>query len=299
MIDMDMAISTYLFENKASYDRKLDALAESFEQSIGTIVGNIGTSSHGLENSANILAANANESCQNASTVAAAAEEASINVQTVSSATEEMSVSIAEVANLATQALKASSEAVQETDQAASTMDELKDAISMISQITALISGIAEQTNLLALNATIEAARAGEAGKGFAVVASEVKSLATQTGKATEDITVQVEGILRKSQDAVRSIYATKESINHVNTLVNNTTESMNQQNIAVAEIARNVAEASTGTRQITENITGISQAANETGSLATDVLGAVKVLSQQTENLKNSVHQFLVDIKN
>lgn len=298
MIDMDMAISIYLEENKKSYDAKLSALAENFETNIGKIIQNISASALGLENNANSLDRMASETSRNSGTVAAAAEEASTNVETVSAAAEEMTASITEVASLAGNALKASSDAVRETDKAATIMNELRDAINMISEVTSLISGIAEQTNLLALNATIEAARAGEAGKGFAVVASEVKSLATQTGKATEDIRQQVEEILAKSDTAYHSIETTKGVINQLNGLVDNTAQAMGQQQEAVTEISRNVNEASSGTRQITQNIGEISNAANQTGIYSSEVLGSVRSLSEQAKNLQESMTEFLKDLK-
>lgn len=298
MIDMDMAISIYLDENKRSYDEKLSTLANTFETDIGNIVQNIYASAQDLEGNANNLDKMASETSENSSTVAAAAEEASINVQSVSAATEEMSASIAEVASLARQTLSASSEAVEETDKAASIMNELRDAINMISEVTSLISGIAEQTNLLALNATIEAARAGEAGKGFSVVASEVKSLATQTGRATEDIRTQVEEILAKSESAYHSIRTTKDVITQLNGLVDTTAQAMNQQQEAVTEISRNVSEASSGTRQITQNIGEINNATQQTGIYSSEVLGSVKSLSEQARNMQESMLAFLKDIK-
>src|ERR1700737_802891 len=91
----------------------------------------------------------------------------------------------------------------QETD---STVQGLAKTAGRIGEVVGLINSIAAQTNLLALNATIEAARAGEAGRGLAVVASEVKSLASQTAKATEDISEQIADIQKVAGDAIDAI---------------------------------------------------------------------------------------------
>ena len=83
---------------------------------------------------------------------------------------------------------------------------KLSRAAQEIGDVVKLITAIAEQTNLLALNATIEAARAGEAGRGFAVVASEVKSLASQTAKATDEISSHILGMQGATQELVAAI---------------------------------------------------------------------------------------------
>ena len=120
-------------------------------------------------------------------------------LSTVASGAEEMGASIREIAANASEASRVVAEAVQVATSATDTVTELGESSTQISDVIKLITAIAEQTNLLALNATIEAARAGEAGKGFAVVASEVKDLAQETARATEDIGKQVERIQRNA----------------------------------------------------------------------------------------------------
>jgi methyl-accepting chemotaxis protein len=298
MLDMDMAISIYLEENKKSYNQKLNELAQHFETKVGTIVNGVSSAATELEASAGILSQMADRTAGHADSVAAASEEASTNVAAVSSATEEMSASIAQVADMANKSSKSSQIASDEADQSVKIMNELEESINKINSVTNLITGIAELTNLLALNATIEAARAGEAGKGFAVVASEVKALATQTSKATEDIKAQITDILSKSHAAAKSIEAVKDVIADVRNVSSDTAAAVDQQKEAVIEIARNVEQASIGTREISSSVISISQAAQENGNSAEQVLGAVSELAIQSTNLRSAVQQFITDIK-
>ncbi len=184
--------------------------------------------------------------------------------------------------------------AVNEASRAGSEIRTLADAALRIGDVVKLISEIAEQTNLLALNATIEAARAGEAGRGFAVVASEVKSLANQTAKATEEISAKVGEMQQSTTNSVAAVEAIAQTITEINGITASIATSIEQQGLATREIARNVQEASAGTSQVSSNVTGISEAAADTGRVASRVNSASERVHGEVETLRREVTQFL-----
>ncbi|NEX00147.1 methyl-accepting chemotaxis protein, partial [Rhodopseudomonas sp. BR0G17] len=159
-----------------------------------------------LETSARQLAVTADTSQNLASHVAAASEEATSNVQSVASATDQLSSSIREISQQVQESARIAGDAVGQARNTTDRVSELSMAATRIGDVVELINSIAGQTNLLALNATIEAARAGEAGRGFSVVAAEVKALAEQTAKATGEIGQQISRIQSATQESVGAI---------------------------------------------------------------------------------------------
>src|SRR6185369_2103182 len=123
---------------------------------------------------------------------AGTSETASQHVRSAATASDELSKSISEIARRVQESNGIAAEAVKQAAATDQRIAELSEAGTRIGDVVKLITSIAEQTNLLALNATIEAARAGDAGRGFAVVEQEVKSLASQTAKATEEISSHI-----------------------------------------------------------------------------------------------------------
>ena len=301
LLDMDIAISVYqeamLTERQKQQD-KIAAAIRDFDDRMKIVLNTVSGSATNLQNAANVLAANAEESTRQSTTVAAASEEASANVQAVASATEQLTSSVNEIGRQVSESTRITGRAVEQANQSSASMQDLAEASQRIGAVVELINTIAGQTNLLALNATIEAARAGDAGRGFAVVAAEVKALAEQTAKATDEISQQILAIQAATRQSVSSIQDIGTTIASVNEIATAVAAAVEQQGMATSEIARNIQEAARGTQEVSSNICGVSQAASETGQTAAQLLSSANELSQQSEMLRTSVEGFFAEIR-
>ena len=275
-------------QNESKLAESTRKLASDLESSIKNGVAGLIGKTEQLNDMAGRMANTAERVNDESSTVASAAEEATTNVQTVSSATEEMSSAIQEITRQVADSTEIAGKAVLEAQKTNDTVNGLAESAQKIGEVVKLISDIAEQTNLLALNATIEAARAGEAGKGFAVVASEVKSLANQTAKATEEIGQQINDMQSVTEKAVGAIQGIGGTISQMDDIAKAIAASMEQQGAATQEIARSVQEAATGTADVSASITKVSAAAADSGELA----GGVKVTAADLATSMTSLEE-------
>jgi methyl-accepting chemotaxis protein len=278
--------------------RMMAELAGRFEQGMQGVITGVGGRAEEMGRSATELARVAERGRGLAEAVLTRAEQASVNVQTVASATQELAASIREISSQVQRSVTMSNRATDETQQTSKLIHGLSDAAEKIGTIIQLIQAIASQTNLLALNATIEAARAGDAGRGFAIVASEVKNLATQTAQATEQIASQIATIQSATGESVAAIAKFGGTVKEMADIATAIAAAVEEQGAATGEIARNVEQAANGTAAVTREIGDVRAVAGETDAGAEAALTAAAALQQQAVSLKSNVDDFLHTIR-
>ena len=218
-------------------------------------------------------------SSEQAQEAAAASTQANDTVQSVAAGAEELSASFQEVSRRVNEALETSRSAVDQAEETAKVMTGLSESAQSIGQVIELINSVAEQTNLLALNATIEAARAGEAGKGFAVVASEVKSLAGQTAQAIEQITGQIAKVQNSTQGAVDAISRIGGTISSIDEIASGIASAVEEQTAVTADITQNMQTAASGVTEVSRAMDEIARASEAASASANRVNAAASQL--------------------
>ncbi len=214
--------------------------------------------------------------------------------------TQEVAVQGGAVVKRAVEGMMAVADTVRES---ASTVEALGESSDEIGTIISVINDIADQTNLLALNAAIEAARAGEQGRGFAVVADEVRKLAEKTTKATKEIADMIKTIQNDTKGAIGSMHEGTKQVEEGVLLASEAGESLQQivssvdrVSDMVRQIATAAEEQSATSEEISTNIAGIAEVANENSEGVKQVSIATEDLAKVAEELKAMVSEFKIE---
>lgn len=298
LFDIQLVVGTYLREGEQGFTARLGELADQFDSSISGFVGEVSDSAASMQTSAKGLLSGAEQTANEATQAAAGAEQSSANLQSVASATEEMNASIAEINRQVAQAMTTTRAAVTTVERTEQIVTTLNEAAERIGQVMQLIQTIAGQTNLLALNATIEAARAGEAGRGFTVVASEVKSLSQQTAKATEDIAQEIAQIQSVAQDAATSMQDVARTVAQISETATAISSAVEEQSAVTTEIARTVSEAAAGSTLVSGSVQEVRAISGRTLTEASSVTDAAANLSERAIRLKAISADFIERIR-
>jgi methyl-accepting chemotaxis protein len=276
----------------------VETATQCFEVAVSNVTQTLDRAAIAMDGSARDMADSAERNQQQALSTAAASEQATTNVETVATAADEIARSIEHIAERVAESATVARQAAGEAQAIISAVESLSASVEEIGQVSNLIRSIADQTNLLALNATIEAARAGDAGRGFSVVAQEVKALAAQTGQATEKITHQIHSIEETTSRSVQTIQAIATTITQLDNLANDVAVAVRQQDSVAQEIARNANAAAKGTRDVSANVSEVSSSAVRTGQVANTVLASAGELAEQSRLLRQEVERYLAQVR-
>ena len=279
-------------------EQTLKNIADQFERTVGDVVAGVASASSQLQSTSTMMAASAEQSSTRTTEVAVSMEEANSGATAAAAASDEFAMSIGEISRQAASSAELARKATNSANEADATIAALADSAQQVGHIVELIQTIAKRTNLLALNASIEAARGGEAGRGFAVVASEVKELAMQTSRATEQIAQQILAMQDTTGASVKALRSIASEVQQLETTAVSIASAVDQQSVAGQDLARSIDLAARGTEHVSSHIKEVRELSISTGSAANQVLTSANELENQASTLSDQVDTFLKRVR-
>ncbi|MGO4402911.1 methyl-accepting chemotaxis protein [Bosea sp. RAF48] len=222
-----------------------------------------------------------------------ASSRAADHVASVAADAESISSAGHEIAARVAASVSTAADVIAEADRTDLAIAQLAEATNQIDNVSALIREIASQTNLLALNATIEAARAGQAGRGFSVVASEVKSLSAQTSGATSEIGRQIEAIQLASQRCIEALQSIRNRMLDAQTIGQGVSDGIARQSRSTAQIAATIRAAADDAQGVLSSASAVRQAADLSNTSAIDVMALARDLDGEARRIRSKVSEF------
>ncbi|WP_028795865.1 methyl-accepting chemotaxis protein [Thalassobaculum salexigens] len=278
--------------------RPIQALGRDFHESVVGAMTALHRASRQSTIAAESMVATADSTSRQGSVVKENSVAAAENVSVVAVAMDQMASSIQEIVKGVTKTSGLTDDASDRANAATSSLQNLETATKRITGVVTLIKDIANKTNLLALNASIEAARAGDAGRGFSVVAEEVRKLAAQTTASTEEIGSEVDSVTKAVRENVAAIRAITEAIELVREQATAMSTAAEEQGAVTTDITGNMADTAQRVSAVDQTIGGVESASAEAAVAARDVMQQMQSVDEAERKVTQAVDAFLKKFK-
>ncbi|XUU61942.1 methyl-accepting chemotaxis protein [Erythrobacter sp. HA6-11] len=297
-LEQEKAIVQERERQREQQTQLMHELAEKFEATIGDVAKEIGYASAALKDAAGNLSANVDRSSGQVDAASKNLSDATHGMTNAAAATDEFALSIAEVSSQASTSSQRARKAADAASSADQTIGALTDSADQISQIVEVIAAIAQRTNLLALNASIEAARSADSGRGFAVVASEVKELAAQTHRETSRVEELINTMQNATGQSASALSTIAMEVIELESAAGAIASAVDQQAYAGQDLARAIERAAQNTRQVNESFGDLTALTSSTNATAAQLRDSSEKLNQQSTRLRDHVSEFLRQVR-
>jgi methyl-accepting chemotaxis protein/cytochrome b561 len=275
-----------------------DQLAKDFESQVAGIVESVAATVQALRLTSDELALSAASTTQRSADASVVAETTKNAASRIAASSKQLSEASRSVRKHAEESKERAVLGVQEASAARAEIDLLAVASGRISSVTETIANVTRQTQLLSINARIEAARAGEAGRGFCIVAEEVKTLAAKTQGATKSIGDHVQQVGTAAARSIEILKNMRSIISDLEQGSSNIFAACDDQTKSTEDIASKVTEISSSTIAVAENIVRAEQTARATEAMAADVVKTANLLQNQADSLQDQVANFVLQLR-
>lgn len=273
-------------------------LANEFERTVGALVESVATAAAETHAAAEALASTARDADHAATCTADAAGEVAREVGAAVDEGAAVAAAAAAIAEQVARVRDATQSASDTAKRAGHTAQALERSTAEIREVVGLIRDIAFQTNLLSLNAAVEAARAGDAGRGFAVVAGEVRSLALRTAEGTRTVEERVDAMLAAATEVLAAVHVIEREVELCRDSASGIAAAAEQQHAASASMKEGLRRAAAQTDMATRSVGSTRDAVVETTSAASQMLAASETLTRTAEQLDLAVANFLAGLR-